>query len=249
VPHDSGDAVLEAMQSWGMDTSGVQRDDIHPTGAVQVSLDDGQPQFDILSAQAYDYIDGSSLPAIADASLIYYGTLIARSRVSREGLDTLRHKCIAPGFVDINLRPPWWTPESVEHALQDAHWAKLNQDELSTLAGREVGRDTLVPAARELCARHKLEFAIVTLGEAGAAIVGSQADEFASTPPVQNLVDTVGAGDAFSAVSIAGLVGGWPMGVLLHRALAFAARICEQRGATRNDPALYESTLEAWRRD
>jgi fructokinase len=245
----AGDAVVEAMQAWGMDATGVQHDDAYPTGAVEVSLQDGQPRFDILSAQAYDYIDGSEIPSLGDTPLIYYGTLIARSRVSREGLETLRRKCVAPGFVDINLRPPWWTPEVVEHALRDAHWAKLNQDELSTLAGRDISRETLAPAARDLCAQHALEFAIVTLGEAGAAIVGSQTEEFASSPPVQNLVDTVGAGDAFSAVSIAGLVQRWPLDVLLRRALAFAARICEQRGATRNDPALYESTVEAWQRE
>ncbi len=54
---ESGDEVLTAMASWGMDTSGVQRDDTYPTGRVEVDLDDGEPTFHILPDQAYDHLD------------------------------------------------------------------------------------------------------------------------------------------------------------------------------------------------
>ena len=243
---EAGDAVLDAMKAWGMDTRGLQRDPEHPTGAVEVSLHEGQPRFEILPAQAYDYIDGSAVPAADGASLIYYGTLASRSLVSRDGLETVRRKIPAPGFVDVNLRPPWWTVELVEHALREARWAKLNIDELNILVGREVDRDSLVDAARLLCRDHDLELVILTLGEEGAGVVGPGHDEFAQASPVMNIVDTVGAGDAFSAVTILGLARDWPPEMLLQRALHFAARICEQRGATARDPGLYRSSLEAW---
>ena len=55
---DAGDEVLAAMESWGMDTSGVQRDPVHPTGKVRVELDAGEPTFEILPGQAYDHVDG-----------------------------------------------------------------------------------------------------------------------------------------------------------------------------------------------
>ena len=54
---DSGDEVLAAMKSLGMDTSGVQRDGAHPTGRVQVELSEGEPTYHILADQAYDHID------------------------------------------------------------------------------------------------------------------------------------------------------------------------------------------------
>ena len=54
---ESGDEVLAAMASWGMDTSAVQRDDAHPTGRVQVELEGGEPTFQILPNQAYDHLD------------------------------------------------------------------------------------------------------------------------------------------------------------------------------------------------
>jgi len=55
------------------------------------------------------------------------------------------------------------------------------------------------------------------------------------------VVDTVGAGDAFSAVTIAGILRNWPIQRILDQALAFAAQICRQRGATSRDTAIYSS--------
>jgi fructokinase len=60
------------------------------------------------------------------------------------------------------------------------------------------------------------------------------------------VVDAVGAGDAFAAVSILGLSHGWPLGTTLERAQSFAARIVGQRGATAADPDLYAPFLEQW---
>jgi fructokinase len=60
------------------------------------------------------------------------------------------------------------------------------------------------------------------------------------------VVDTVGAGDAFSAVMIHGLRRGWRLATALDRALAFAAAICGQRGATVAEPDFYAPFLEAW---
>ena len=68
-----------------------------------------------------------------------------------------------------------------------------------------------------------------------------------SGAPVEaQVVDTVGAGDSFTTVIILGLTYGWPMSLTLERALEFAARICEQRGATAMNKALYESYLKKW---
>jgi fructokinase len=57
---------------------------------------------------------------------------------------------------------------------------------------------------------------------------------------VENLVDTVGAGDSFSAVMIAGILQKWPLQQTLDKALAFASSVCQMRGATTSDRRLYE---------
>ena len=46
------------------------------------------------------------------------------------------------------------------------------------------------------------------------------------------MVDTVGAGDAFTAAVTLGLLAGWPLGTIHHRANELAAFVCSQAGAT-----------------
>jgi len=66
-------------------------------------------------------------------------------------------------------------------------------------------------------------------------------------PPTRGeIVDTVGAGDAFSAVTILGLLQGWPLAELAKRAVDFAAEVCRMRGATANDQDLYQRCLRKW---
>ena len=47
-----GEQVIAAMESWGMDTRGIQFDKDHPTGTVNVTLNNGQPTFDIVPERA-----------------------------------------------------------------------------------------------------------------------------------------------------------------------------------------------------
>ncbi len=241
-----GDAIIERMTAWGMDTAAVQRDALHPTGIVDITLLDGQPRFHIVEAQAYDYIEHGPLTDILDGlhiDMLYHGSLAARSEVSRATLHWLRRQIALPAFIDINLRPPWWRHEEIAELLRDARWLKLNSDELQELLP-DVS-DT-VSAARTLSSRHHLEGVIVTLGAQGAMLLHRQQRYDASAEPVAHLVDTVGAGDAFSAVVLLGLSRQWPMERMMRRATEFAAAICGRRGATVFDRSFYTGFIEQW---
>jgi fructokinase len=234
---DSGDEVLAAMESWGMDTSGVQRDDAHPTGRVQVDLQDGEPTFHILPDQAYDHIDGDLVArsvAGETFSLLYHGSLISRGEVSGAALDDLTERFSAPVFVDVNLRDPWWDQEEVVASVCQARWVKLNEAELGQLVGASGAS-----AAEALRRDHGLDAVIVTRGGRGAVVVDSGGVHDAAPPAEVNVVDTVGAGDAFSAVFIFGLSRGWSTDLTLERALEFAAAVCTVPGATTRDSSLY----------
>jgi fructokinase len=234
---DSGDEVLTAMDSWGMDTSGVQRDDAHPTGRVQVELDDGEPTFHILPDQAYDYLDGDrAMLSMAGEtfSLLYHGSLISRGEVSRLARDALKERSELPVFVDVNLRDPWWDREDVVASGRSATWVKLNEVELDLLAD---GSDAVVAEAFRV--EHGLDAVIVTKGGRGAVVVDGGATFEAAPPAEVEVVDTVGAGDAFSAVFILGLAMGWSTEVTLERAVQFAAAVCTVSGATTKDRRLY----------
>ena len=88
---------------------------------------------------------------------------------------------------------------------------------------------------------------IVTLGERGALLVTNDGQAVqASGVPSTTVVDTVGAGDAFSSVCILGLLHNWSPETLLARAQAFASHVVEQRGATSEDRQPYERLLKVW---
>jgi len=237
-----GDEVLEAMASWGMDVSGVQRDDSYPTGQVQVDLKNGEPTFHILADQAYDHIEGDSVMRSAAAeslSLLYHGSLIARGDVSRSALSGITKGTDLPVFVDVNLRDPWWKRDDVVAAVRHARWVKLNQVELDLLAD---GTD--VAAAEAFRVGHGLEAVIVTRGSRGAVVVGGDGIFEAAPPAEVRVVDTVGAGDAFSAMIILGLTRDWPPAMALDRALDFAAAMCTVPGATVRDRGFYSKFSE-----
>ncbi len=246
-----GERVLETMRAWGMDLRGVQFDAERPTGSVKVELEHGQPSFTILPMQAYDFIDGDAAFRALEGeqfSLLYHGTLIARTSASYEVLQALRESTQLPAFVDVNLRNPWWSGEIVESTLSGARWGKMNSGELGEIVRDPVlTPETTEDAARELCQRYGLEFLVITLGDAGACFISASTTACAPAPRIDNLIDTVGAGDAFSAVTLLGLSSNWPLPLVQQRALEFSAAVCQIPGATSQDNDLYTGHLARWK--
>ena len=247
---DEGNSVVDAMHQWTMDSSGIQRDVVYPTGGVEISMQGTDHRFDIRPEQAYDHIDFEPLDDAVrgqNLSLIYQGSLIARNPASRDTLQRLISEKHLPVFVDVNLRDPWWDTATVEGLLKAARWAKLNDEELGTVLPATVQTDDgLERAAKEALSRFELDAIVVTRGANGAFITSVDGTVSGKPPPVENLVDSVGAGDAFCAVTLFGLHKGWSASEIIGRALAFASAVCEQRGATSPDRDLYERTLASW---
>lgn len=245
----AGARVRHAMDRWGMATEGVQLDRHVDTGEVEVKLEDGEPRFEVLPDRAWDRLDGhAALTAIQeDCHVLYHGSLIARSDRSRRALQAIRDESGLPAFVDVNLRDPWWTAAGVLELVDDARWVKLNRHELFRLTGESsAGPADVERLAAGFHDRRGLHQLIVTLGADGA-MVRSREGTVAGEPPRQaEIVDTVGAGDAFSAVWILGLARRWAPETTLPRALQFAAEICGVRGATTDDRELYQRAMEAW---
>ncbi|MCO5762707.1 MAG: PfkB family carbohydrate kinase [Chromatiaceae bacterium] len=173
-------------------------------------------------------------------------------------------------FVDVNLRPPWWHAEEVRRLLDGADWVKLNQQELAWLtpaptmdpdpvfstAGQgeatgvgEAERVVIARGAEALRARHGLAGLVLTRGGAGAVGLLASGETAQVSPKPAPLVDAVGAGDAFAAVTLLGLLRDWPLPLTLDRAQTFASRIVQLRGATAPDRALYQDLRRAWMLD
>ncbi len=247
---ERGAQVIEAMRAWEMDLRGLQRDDKHPTGRVVVSFHNNEPRFDIVADQAYDHIDADEAARALEGTkgaLLYHGSLIARSATSRDALARLQRLARLPSFVDVNLRPPHSRTDFVQQAVGAARWVKLNEHELSTVLNSAPLRGAdLREAAKDLRARHDLDLLIVTLGASGALLCGAQDAVDVKPVDVGEVIDTVGAGDAFSAVTILGVLCDWPWPVLGKRAVDFAAAVCRMRGATSRDVSLYSQYIDKW---
>lgn len=245
-----GDDVLARMQEWGMDCSAVQHDPQHATGMVQVALHDGQPQYEILEDVAYDHIaanDFAQILAQNPPALIYHGSLITRSSSAHASLMQLRQLAAAPVFVDINLRAPWHQPQQAMPLLQGCRWLKLNEEELQILSGEDCSSQAgAEQAARNMLQHFNLEFIVVTLGHRGAFSLTPESVTHTAAEATEDLVDTVGAGDALSSVLILGILRQWPLPTTLARGVEFAAAICRQAGATHNNPQLYNDFLRRW---
>lgn len=237
-----GRQVSEAMQQWGMSTAGLQLDPVHATGEVAVTLQQGQPRFEIVANRAWDHIDAAALPKVTPA-LIYHGSLALREATSARALrQLLVHR--SPIFVDVNLRDPWWTPQLIAERLAQADWVKLNDIELQLLVG---SAEDLLTLARALQKHHSIATLIVTRGSEGAFALDPHGNVVDAGPvPETTVVDTVGAGDGFAAICLLGLLYDWPLALTLARAQQFAAHLVAQRGATSDDPSLYQMLRSAW---
>jgi fructokinase len=252
VGNDTGGAeIRQAMTDWAMDLCCLQRDDDHPTGAVTVSLEGGQPSYEILPDQAYDHIDGTACVrtlAQVPLGMIYHGTLALRSADSRDALSRLVEHSELPVFVDVNLRAPWWQPDMLPALLKRAAWVKVNDEELEVLT-QAAGIDaaSLEASAAALRDHYDLQLLVVTRGGDGAIAFASGGQVEETRPEADlEIVDTVGAGDGFASVVIAGLLGGWPLATTLERAQSFASLICRQRGAVIRDAEVYRRLTANW---
>jgi fructokinase len=239
-----GEQVTAAMRGWGMNAGGLQVDRMHPTGEVRVSIERGEPAYDIVADQAYDYIDSACLPAEKSVSLVYHGSLALRGHTSASALDSLLDTCPAPVFLDINLRPPWWEREAAERMLGRTDWLKLNEHEMVELLGSNV---EVQAGALALAEQYGLSMVIVTEGEKGARVYSAAGESFAVKPEaVTRVVDTVGAGDAFTSVCLLGLLQRWDMQQTVQRAQSFASAVVGVQGATIAERAFYEPFISEW---
>jgi fructokinase len=246
----AGERALTIMRSWGMDISCVQIDTGHPTGEVQVALkDDGGHEFTILPDCAYDYIDAATVMRAGGAhaiELIYHGTLALRSNVSRSSLFTLCQQLRVPRCIDINLRSPWWGMSEVKSLIDGADWVKLNDEELMLVGDETMRASAVDESAPKLRRSYGIGTLIVTRGAKGALIVDDNGVVEGDAAKVGEIVDTVGAGDAFAAVALIGLMHRWEAGVTLRRALEFASWICTLRGAVVDAPEHYHRFMHSW---
>ena len=237
---DLGDKALAALQEKGVSTECVLQTD-YPTGTVLVKLDAaGKASYEFAEGTAWDHLEW--LPSLAmlaaQTEAVCFGTLGQRSELSRQTIRRFVQSTpeTALRIFDINLRPPFYTEEILWASLRIANVLKLNDDELPILANHcELPGGDEVEQIQKLARKFDLHLVALTRGDRGAVLCrGDEVSEFAGKPV--RVVDTVGAGDAFTAALITGLFRKGELDPINERACRIAAYVCTQPGATPQIP-------------
>jgi fructokinase len=262
--------IHDEMRRTGLRTDGIQSDDTHPTGRVLVHMPDESDHsvhsFEILTQQAYDYIAIEEALALVNThfenlppDLIYFGSLIQREPEAKQALMAILEADMTEGatkFLDLNLRDGQASLASITDSLNYADIVKLNEDELRFVLQHccdlkqqqqiELTVESLQAACEKVMARFFMQALIVTLGDKGYFYLDANGDmvssleEGESSPVIETLMDTVGAGDAFTAMFIHGWRANLPVQKVLRCANQFAASICGVRGAVAPDAKFYQ---------
>lgn len=233
-----GREIRNRMKAWGMDTQALQADAAHPTGEVRITLENDEPSYEIRAPRAWDFIEDEGYEA---TGLIYHGLLALRSETSRGAFERIASRSKAPRFFDVNLRPPYDSMDILKRWMRGVDWLKLNIDELAEILNEGV---IDFAASEKYIERLRDEFRVgnvlLTGGAQGALIQGAYGEAVcAPAPTPAKIVDTVGAGDAFSVAAIHGILSGMSVELILEQASLFAARVCAMPGATCRDLDFY----------
>jgi fructokinase len=232
---DLGRELRDEVRRLGLSDEFIQTDHEHPTGTVRVTVDEqGQPTYTITEDVAWDYIGWDTrLAELTDTmTAVYFGTLAQRSPVS--GLAIQQIVRAAPSAIrvlDLNLRPPHFTKDLIRRALNLASWLKLSQSEYDQLPELIDWDETEPDLATALWVQFSINLVCITRGAAGCELISEGGD--VDDPGVStNAVDTVGAGDAFTAALLVMLLERQPPSRAVRFANHYATRVCEHQGAT-----------------
>jgi fructokinase len=244
---DYGHEIVRRFHEIGLPGTTVQIDESAPTGTARVALSgNGLAHFTIQGNVAWDYIAATdeTVAAAREAHAICFGSLAQRCEPSRNAIQQLVASTPADALrvFDINLRQRFYSRGVIEQSLQLANVLKLNDEELPTLAEMfNLTASTKHPVAHQierLAQTFSLRLVALTRGANGSLLFQREKDERrwsdCQSHPVR-VVDTVGAGDSFTAALVLGLLRKMDLDKINTVANEVARYVCSQPGAT---PAL-----------
>jgi len=231
-----GDGIFARLRDLHQNTAYLQRDATRPTGTVTVDVDAmGQPRFEIHCDVAWDALeaDQNALRAVASADAVCFGTLAQRAETSRRAVREL--VSAAPShalrILDVNLRQQYYSRTIIEESLALASVLKVNDTELPRLAAMLSLTGDTHAQIDQLADRWQLRAVACTRGAFGSLL--RTAHEWSDHPGIPtSVVDTVGAGDSFTAAMTLGLLNGWSLAEVNAQANRLASFVASQAGGT-----------------
>lgn len=227
-----GDQALTRAQAAGLNTDFIKRHEILETGVAVAKLDEyGNAEYDIRLPSAWDEIELSEeeLESASQLDAIVYGSLATRSELSRDTLESLLERFNGLKVCDINLRAPYDDLKRAIHFARLADLVKLNHDELYRVIAADPMDFGLEGAMKECLLLLGVDRLVVTLAGDGAAFCQDGEFKIVESQSIE-VVDTIGAGDAFTAATVVGIVSGLSVEDALERANRLGAFVASQSG-------------------
>ena len=231
-----GREIISSLENLDMTSELLSVDKVHPTGVVSVTINkEMKPSYRIQEEVAWDYIpDTPLLRQLASKSdAVCFGTVAQRLHLSRMTIQTflrlMEHDTIR--VFDINLRQNFYSYEVIKTSLDMANVLKLNVNELSVVKKilRLKGNEKKI--LNELSRKYSLRLIALTKGIEGS-ILYSEGKISQHEGYRVEMGETVGAGDAFVAALVTGLLRGYELDDLNNKANRVASYICSKHGAT-----------------
>lgn len=237
---ENGQELIHELQSKQLNTAYIGVDKTKPTGTVTVALDSfGNPSYSINEQVAWDFIEltAENKNLMKSAHAVCFGSLAQRSDGSKNTIQKLllntSPDCIR--VFDINLRKQYYSHETIVSSLKLANVLKINEDELKILSSLEHIEGSETEVMNTLLGRYALNLIALTRGDKDSILLTKDGISILESPKIQ-VVDTVGAGDSFTAALVTGLLKGMSIREIHKSAIELSAWVCTQSGATPNYP-------------
>lgn len=231
-----GSNLLERLHQLSVPSDLVTQNAGLPTGTVSVTLNgNGVPHYTIHEPVAWDRIQSTSLAqeSVRNAQVVCFGSLAQRSLTSRKTIQGLvsATSTSALRVFDINLRQRFYSREIIEQSLRLANVLKLNDAELPILTAMLELHGSVKEQLNQLAAQFELQTIALTCGDKGSLLYHRGCWSDCSVQPV-HVADTVGAGDAFTAALVKGILLDMKPGDINAAANEVARHVCSCVGAT-----------------
>ena len=238
-----GEKALKDLQNKGVDTSYISVLEQFDTGYVTARVDvKGIATYEFPDDVAWDHlaINPAAQQVAGELKAICFGTLAQRSASARSTiqryLGTAAEKTIK--VYDLNLRQNFYSRVIIEKSLNISTVLKLNDDELIFLSSLFLLNGAEHEQLEALQKHFDLDLVILTKGSNGSILI-TKDDISRHQGIAAKVVDTIGAGDAFTAAAVNGLLLNRTLDEINEKANSLAAYICSQSGAMPPVPQHY----------
>lgn len=230
---EPGKEIFEGLTAKNLSTDSIQIDEKYQTGIVNVKLENGQPDYQIVENVAWDFLelteDWRELAKSADA--VCFGSLAQRNQVSCKTIRGFIELVSGWRIFDVNLRQKYFSKEVLNDSFQLANIVKLNHEELPVIAQiLDIRGANIQSCLQNFIAKFDLKLICLTRGANGSLLLKQK--EVSEKQGLKiTIADTIGAGDAFTAGMTHGILHDWELDKINEFANKVGAFVASKTGA------------------